>query len=157
MPGPAPAALRRALRAALPDFMVPSHVVVLAALPSTAQGKVDRVALPAPDWARLDREGSLVEPRTPIERELVAIWADVLGLEAVGATDAFIDLGGNSLHASEIVCRVLARFHLALSVGALLRAGTVEAMAMVIAEALVAGAGRPIDAIVDALRSADSA
>ncbi len=157
MPGPAPAALRRALRAALPDFMVPSHVVVLPALPSTVQGKVDRAALPAPDWARMDREGSVVEPRTPIERELASIWADVLGLDAVGATDAFTDLGGDSLHASEIARRVLTRFHLALSVGALLRAETVEAMAMVVAEALVAGADRPIDAIVDRLRSAGPA
>lgn len=94
----------------------------------------------------------MVEPRTPIERALASIWADVLGLDAVGATDAFVDVGGNSLLASEIARRVLARFHLALSIGTLLRTGTVEAMAVVVAEALVASAGRPIGAIVDGLR-----
>jgi acyl carrier protein len=128
--------------------MVPSHVVVLPVLPSTPQGKLDRGALPAPDWARLDREGAFVEPRTPIERELASIWAEVLGLETVGATDAFVDLGGNSLHASAIVRRVMARFHVTLPATALFRAPTVEAMAMVLAGALVAEAGRSLDAIV---------
>jgi hypothetical protein len=132
---------------------VPSHVVVLPTLPSTANGKVDRQALPAPDWSRVDRPGPLVEPRAPIEKELAAIWADVLGLEAVGVTDSFLDLGGHSLLASRIAARVLDRFQASLSAADLLRAPTVEAMAVLVIAALMARADSPVDAIMEGLDS----
>jgi amino acid adenylation domain-containing protein len=92
----APAAsLRELLRAQLPAYMMPSRFVILAALPLTRSGKLDRRALPAPDGER--DAGQFVEPRPGLEAELAAIWADVLRVARVGATDSFFELGGNSL------------------------------------------------------------
>ena len=150
---PAPGEVRRHLARTLPSYMVPSHVIVLPALPATAAGKVDRHALPAPDWSRVDRPGPLVEPRAPIERELAAIWADVLGLEAVGVTEGFLDLGGHSLLASRIAARVLDRFQASLSAADLLRAPTVEAMAALVMDALMARTHLPLDAMLEGLDS----
>jgi len=142
-PGPAPAEVRRALSRVLPAHMVPAHVVVLPALPTTALGKVDKAALPPPEWSQRVVTSPLVEPRTPIERAVATIWADVLGTATVGVTDSFIDLGGHSLQASAIASRVLARFRVGVSTTVLLEASTVEAMALVVAAALVAATGTP--------------
>ena len=89
------AALRTALRAELPDYLVPSALVVLETLPLTPHGKVDRHALPAPE--SVARTGELVAPRTPTEELLAGVWAEVLGVAAVSVTDNFFDLGGHSL------------------------------------------------------------
>jgi hypothetical protein len=90
-------ALRTWLRGRLPEYMVPGAFVTLPALPTNANGKLDRRALPAPvdDGAGARPQ---VAPRTPTEREVAAIWADVLGVRAVGADDRFFDIGGDSLH-----------------------------------------------------------
>ena len=87
--------LRAWLRTSLPEYMMPSRFVTLAALPYTPSGKVDRKALPAPDAER--DQAQFVAPRAGLEAELAAIWADVLRLSRVGTTDNFFDLGGNSL------------------------------------------------------------
>ncbi|HEU4562328.1 MAG TPA: amino acid adenylation domain-containing protein, partial [Longimicrobium sp.] len=92
-------ALREAARARLPGYMVPGAFVVLEALPVTPNGKVDRGALPAPDTLG-SREGTYVAPRTPTEERMAGIWAEVLGVERVGAEDHFFDLGGHSLLAT---------------------------------------------------------
>ncbi|HVG43851.1 MAG TPA: amino acid adenylation domain-containing protein, partial [Longimicrobium sp.] len=84
-------ALREAARARLPEYMVPSAFVVLEALPVTANGKVDRGALPAPDTP--GSRGTYVAPRTPAEERMAGIWAEVLGVERVGGEDNFFDLG----------------------------------------------------------------
>jgi amino acid adenylation domain-containing protein len=151
-PGPAPADLRAALAHRLPAYMVPAHIAMLRALPSTAAGKVDRGALPAPDWSPVVGAGARVAPRGPVERELAAIWAEVLGLDAVGVTDAFLDLGGHSLLASRIAARVLDRFPTGRAAADLLRAPTVEAMARLVVDALVESEGA---AILDALDAAE--
>ncbi len=89
-------ALRGFLRQTLPDHMVPSAFVTLRALPRHLNGKLDRRALPAPDWRRvLGRE--YVAPRTDIERALAGIWAQVLGVQRVGVEDNFFELGGDSI------------------------------------------------------------
>ena len=150
-PGPEPSDVRRALARVMPAHMVPAHVVLAEALPRTALGKVDKGALPAPDWSCRGAPGPLVEPRTPIERELAAIWADALGVQAVGVTDDFLDLGGHSLLAGAIAGRVLARFQVGVSAAALLEAATVEAMGVVVAGALAATAGESLDTLVDGL------
>jgi len=94
--------LRSALRAQLPDYMIPGAFVVLPALPVSANGKVDRRALPAPrdgDHAREDH----VPPRTDTERALCEVWQQVLGMDKVGVNDSFFALGGHSLLAMRAV------------------------------------------------------
>jgi amino acid adenylation domain-containing protein/non-ribosomal peptide synthase protein (TIGR01720 family) len=104
---PDPAALRAAVAAELPAHLVPSAIVVLPAMPLTAQNKIDMRALPAPvrQNAAADR-GQEQEPQTPQERALATIWADVLGLDAVGRGEDFFDLGGDSILATRMLARL---------------------------------------------------
>jgi acyl-coenzyme A synthetase/AMP-(fatty) acid ligase/aryl carrier-like protein len=84
------------LQPRLPDYMIPSAIVLLDALPLTSNGKVDRGALPAPADVRADG-APVVAPRSVLEERLAALWQDVLGLSRVGVHDNFFDLGGHSL------------------------------------------------------------
>ena len=88
--------LRELLRETLPEYMVPSSLVFLDALPLTRHGKIDRVALPAPD-AAAQRQASYVTPRNEVEQIIAGIWQNVLQVERVGREDNFFDLGGHSL------------------------------------------------------------
>ena len=97
--------LRAWLAERLPEAMIPAAIVTLDALPLTANGKVDRKALPAPDTARPDLEEDLVAPRTPAERRLAAIWSEVLGVERVGVHDNFFGLGGDSILSIQVIAR----------------------------------------------------
>jgi amino acid adenylation domain-containing protein len=128
-PPPRSAGLRRALRERLPDYMVPASFVFVESLPLTATGKIDRRALPAPPAVRPAIDTPFAVPRSETERAIAAIWAEVLGIDAVGAHDAFLDLGGDSLLAAQIAARVVDRLHVALSPAVLLDAATVAAMA----------------------------
>jgi len=121
-------ALREAARARLPEYMVPSAFVVLEALPVTANGKVDRAALPAPDTLG-SSGGSYVAPRTPAEERMAGIWAEVLGVERVGAEDHFFDLGGHSLLATQLVSRVREAFRTELPLRAVFEAPTLAELA----------------------------
>ena len=98
--------LRSFLSGVLPEYMVPAALVVLAELPRTATGKVDRQALPEPEWGRLEEAGG-AEPRTPREALLAEIWAQVLGVERVGSEDSFFELGGDSILSIQVVSRAL--------------------------------------------------
>jgi amino acid adenylation domain-containing protein len=98
--------LRRFLEAELPEYMVPSALVLLDALPLTPNGKVDRAALPAPELAAEPAEG-WIAPATPLEALLARAVAEVLGLERVGMRDNFFDLGGHSLLATQLVSRLV--------------------------------------------------
>ena len=93
------------LKGKLPDYMVPAAFVVLDALPLTPHGKVDRLALPAPDQARPELRESFAAPRTPVEKILAEIWAEVLRLERVGVHDNFFELGGDSILSIQIIAR----------------------------------------------------
>ncbi len=137
---PSVPAIRGHLAAALPDYMVPTAFVVLAELPQTATGKIDRRALPPPARVRPDLGAPPVAPRGPLEAMLAEIWADALGLDAVGIHDGFLDLGGDSLRANQIVSRVLTRLALPLEPSALFLARTIADMAATI---LVAGLDGP--------------
>ncbi|HYO62019.1 MAG TPA: amino acid adenylation domain-containing protein [Pyrinomonadaceae bacterium] len=98
--------LRRFLKERLPDHMIPSAFVTLDALPLTANGKVDRRALPEPDGARTGASREFVAPRDALELRLKEIWEDVLGVRPVGVTDDFFELGGHSLLAVRLLSRV---------------------------------------------------
>jgi non-ribosomal peptide synthase protein (TIGR01720 family) len=97
--------LHHFLKQQLPEYMVPSVLVLLEALPLTPNGKIDRRALPAPDMARPEWSGALVSPRTPVEEQLAGIWADVLGLPQVGIHDNFFEVGGDSILSIQIIAR----------------------------------------------------
>ncbi|MBG1270576.1 non-ribosomal peptide synthetase, partial [Nostoc sp. WHI] len=101
---PTIAQLRQFLKAKLPEYMIPSVFVFLENLPLTANGKVDRRALPVPEL-RPELEVSFVAARTPIEQMLADIWADVLGVKQVGIHDNFFELGGDSILSLQIVAR----------------------------------------------------
>ncbi|MEW1896264.1 amino acid adenylation domain-containing protein [Streptomyces albidoflavus] len=110
-----PRALRAHAAAGLPEFMVPAAFVVLDALPLTANGKLDRLALPAPAPAADDRaDRPRTAPRTAAERRLAAIWSEVLHAGEVGADDDFFDLGGDSVLALQVVTRLRAETSVAL-------------------------------------------
>ena len=85
--------------------MVPPHFVPLAALPLTANGKVDRRALPAPEISRGELSKPYVAPRTPTEETMASIWSAVLGVEQVGIDDNFFELGGDSILSIQVIAR----------------------------------------------------
>jgi amino acid adenylation domain-containing protein len=126
------AGLRGALKAALPAAMVPAAFVALEALPLTPSGKVDRRALAGPAFAP---EGpgtaatAYVEPATETERELAAVWSEILGIERAGGADDFFDLGGHSLLATRLVSRVRQAFGVELPLRAVFEAPTLAAFA----------------------------
>ncbi|MBZ4423322.1 alpha/beta fold hydrolase, partial [Myxococcus sp. RHSTA-1-4] len=121
------AALRTSLLRSLPEYMVPSAFVFLEALPLNTHGKVDRNALPAPDASAAS--AGYIAPRTPAEETVAAVWAEVLHLEKVGATDDFFALGGHSLLAVRLMSRLRERTGVALPVSALFQGSTVERLA----------------------------
>jgi amino acid adenylation domain-containing protein/non-ribosomal peptide synthase protein (TIGR01720 family) len=105
---PRPSDLRGWLAARLPDYMLPSHFVVLPALPLNVSGKVDRSALPPVDAATMVASAAFREPQTPTEKLLAGIWEGVLGLGKVGLDDRFLELGGDSIKALQISARLRA-------------------------------------------------
>lgn len=128
-PGRDLAALRAHVSGRLPDYMVPAAFVTLEALPVTTNGKLDRAALPAPDFAGTGSRA----PRTPTETALAALFAAQLGLTApIAAEDDFFALGGDSLHAVALLLKVREAFGIDPGLGALFAQPTVEGFARLI-------------------------
>ncbi|GAA4063690.1 amino acid adenylation domain-containing protein [Actinomadura miaoliensis] len=123
--------LREHLSGSLPEYMVPAAFVQLEALPLTVNGKLDRAALPAPDFA--GRSVSRA-PATQTEEILCGLFAEILGLERVGAEDSFFDLGGDSLLAMRLIARVRAVFDTEIGIRALFAEPTVAAVARAVTE-----------------------
>ncbi|MET0398838.1 MAG: amino acid adenylation domain-containing protein, partial [Longimicrobiaceae bacterium] len=133
-------AVREALRAGLPEYMVPSAFVLLDALPTTPSGKVDRRALPAPGWEHA--AGAYAAPRTPTEELLAGIWAEVLGHGRVGVDEDFFALGGHSLLAMRVQFRVERCFGVEVPLRALFETPTVAGLARHVETALRGGERR---------------
>jgi len=140
-PAPTVSALRQALAATVPDYMVPAAFVVVDTLPKTPGGKVDRRALPAPGRARPALDQPLVAPRTPVEAAVGAIWQEVLGLDEIGLHDNFFDLGGHSLAVGQVLARVTETFHVDLPVRILFEAPTVNGLALAVIRGLMQDVG----------------
>jgi amino acid adenylation domain-containing protein len=125
--------LRPHLRAALPDYMIPALVVSLPALPLTPNAKVDRAALPAPQWDAALSAAGRVEPRNPVEATLARIWSDLLGTEEpVGVHDNLFALGGHSLTATRFVARVADAYGVSLPVHHVFAGPTIAELAEVV-------------------------
>ncbi|MDT7807858.1 MAG: hypothetical protein QOJ70_1671, partial [Acidobacteriota bacterium] len=135
------AELRKHLSERLPEYMVPAAYVMLDAMPLNANGKVDRRALPAPDWARGGRENAERGVRTPVEELLRGIWAEVLGIEAsgIGTEDDFFELGGHSLIATLVISRIREIFKVELSLRVVFQWPTLRELAEQVEAAMHAG------------------
>ena len=131
--------LRDFTRRRLPDFMVPSAVVVLSTFPLTRNGKVDRAALPAPEDLRSAATRPVLAPRNPFEERLAGIWAELLRVPRVGVDESFFDLGGDSLLATRLVSRVREAFRADLPLRALFEGPTVAGLAERVRRAVEAG------------------
>jgi acyl carrier protein len=130
---PTASELRTLLKSKLPDYMMPSVFVFLNRLALTANGKVDRKALPAPDQSTVG-ERSYVAPRTEVEKRLAVIWAEVLRLEQVGIHEDFFSLGGHSLLATQVMSRVRNAFQLEIALRTLFENPTVADLAVQIVQ-----------------------
>ncbi|MCT9935427.1 condensation domain-containing protein, partial [Planotetraspora sp. A-T 1434] len=126
-PEPSGSVLRERLAGSLPDHMIPSAFVTLDAVPRTVNGKLDRRALPAPEWGAVTR--TYVAPRTDAERAVAGIWSEVLGVERVGAEDNFFELGGDSILSIRVTARLRATFGVEISPRAVFTHPTVARLA----------------------------
>ncbi|MGH3813456.1 MAG: amino acid adenylation domain-containing protein, partial [Pseudonocardiaceae bacterium] len=135
---PTSAELRGFLGEVLPDYMVPSAFVMLDELPLNPNGKLDRKALPAPDFGAATRAG-YVAPRTEAERIVARIWAEVLGVDRVGVEESFFELGGDSILSIRVVSRLRAAFGVDVSPRVIFTHPTVAGLATAL----------PADALAD--------
>ena len=116
------------LRQRLPDFMMPATYIMLSEFPLTLNGKIDRKALPEPDFQ--STEQNYIAPRTDLEKQLCEIWQEVLGLDSVGVRDNFFSLGGNSLLATKVVACIRQVTGLELDLKAIFDLQIVELLAV---------------------------
>ncbi|MBW4478454.1 MAG: amino acid adenylation domain-containing protein [Tolypothrix brevis GSE-NOS-MK-07-07A] len=154
-PAPTTSELRRFLLEKLPDYMIPAAFVILDALPLTPNGKVDRQFLPIPGKVRPELEKAFVAPRTPIEKALAEVWAEVLDIEQVGIHDNFFELGGDSIRSIQVLARATAK-GLSFSLAQIFQHQTIDSLAQEITfvepSALVTRKTEPFSLISDAER-----
>ncbi|TAI53360.1 non-ribosomal peptide synthetase [Bacillus paralicheniformis] len=134
--------VRSLLSQQLPGFMIPAHLVELAALPLTQNGKLDRRALPEPETTTINT--AYAPPRNQLEKRLAVIWQEVLGVEKVGIEDSFFELGGDSIKALQVSAR-LGRFDLKITAGDLFRHPTIKEAAPLIRKTERSIDQRPIE------------
>ncbi|WP_341530413.1 amino acid adenylation domain-containing protein [Nostoc sp. UHCC 0302] len=139
--------LRQMLKQRLPQHMMPSAFMLLEDLPLAPSGKIERRALPAPDFTQLQKDSTFVAASTPIQEMLTGIWTEVLGLEKVGIHDNFFELGGHSLLATRVISKVRQLFEVELPLRRLFEQPTVGGLATVIEKAIKTGIGLEAPAI----------
>ncbi len=131
-----PVELREFLATRLPEYMLPSFIVEMQGLPRTISGKVDRHRLPAPELMFNESSPEIEERRSPIEKQVAEIWAEVLGLQRVGIHDSFYEVGGHSLMAFQVLSRLTDSFGLDVPIRTFLEKSTVAAQALAITQML---------------------
>lgn len=131
--------IRRFLRARLPEYMVPAHLIQLHAFPLNPNGKIDRKALPAPDREQVATSRTIVAPRIDAERDLLAVWEEVLNIRPISVTDNFFELGGHSFTAAVLITKIKERLGHQLSFGSFFAAPTIEQQAATLQQNLEAG------------------
>ncbi|RUA17454.1 MAG: hypothetical protein DSY55_02140, partial [Clostridia bacterium] len=131
---PSAADIRAYLSELLPDYAIPAVFVFLDAFPLNPNGKVDRKALPPPDFVGSVDERIYVEPRTPLERHLAKRFSEILGIDRIGVLDNFFETGGDSLRGAVLINRLQDDFHVKAPVRAIFLAPTVEKMAAYLQE-----------------------
>jgi acyl-CoA synthetase (AMP-forming)/AMP-acid ligase II/acyl carrier protein len=123
------------MREQLPDYMVPSSIVLLESLPLTPSGKIDRLALPAPEQNRLETEETHVAPTIPEQQQLIEVWEELLDVRPIGIQDNFFQLGGHSLLAVRLVDRIEQMWGKKVSATTLVENATVEQLVAVLFQA----------------------
>ncbi|HYO16010.1 MAG TPA: amino acid adenylation domain-containing protein, partial [Thermoanaerobaculia bacterium] len=126
--------LRERLQAVLPESMIPAAFVTLPALPLTANGKVDRRALPTPEAGRSELGTTYAPPEAPEEKWLAEVWAEVLDVERVGIHDDFFHLGGHSLLAARVIARLRRQFQVDLPLRSLFQTPTIAGLLRAVQE-----------------------
>jgi len=135
--------LKEHLKKRLPEYMVPSAIVVLKDLPLTPNGKVDRKALPAPEPVTVATD--FAAPQTDLEHLLAGIWTEVLGVQRVGIHDNFFELGGHSLMVTKLISRVRDGIQVELPMASVFESPTIAELALLIEDILI----REIDGLSD--------
>ena len=130
-----PATLRKYLKDRLPQYMIPSAFVLMEKFPLTSNGKIDRKALPTFSHENIPAARDFVRPHTEIEKELAAIWTELLQVENIGLNDDFFDLGGHSLMAIKAVSRIRDVFAVDLQTQTLFEYPTIAGLSKVLTEA----------------------
>ncbi|MEZ5218958.1 MAG: thioesterase domain-containing protein [Ilumatobacteraceae bacterium] len=133
------AGLRQFVADRLPDYMVPTHLVVVERLALTASGKVDLQNLPAPNFDRSSLDTPWADPTTVTEREVTEFWQALLEMDHIGIDDDFFDLGGDSLMAVELFSMLRDRYEVELPLGALAQTPTVRGLAALVDRARSGG------------------
>jgi acyl carrier protein len=141
--------LRRGLSESLPEYMIPAAFVELEGLPLTVNGKLDRRALPAPEWKSREYEA----PEGELEKTVAACFTEVLGVERAGREDNFFELGGHSLAAMRVVSDLRQRLGVEVSLRALFEQPTVNGLAATIKSATLERRMLQANSIEQAIRS----
>jgi acyl carrier protein len=148
--------MKRKPRERLPEYMVPTGIIVLDEMPLTANGKVDRKALPEPDEARVTNRQETGASKSAIEEIIAGIWAEVLGVKEVGVEEDFFELGGHSLMAIRVVSKVREVLGVEISLRTIFERPTVTGLAQAAESAIEGRHGKGVDKIEKASRGGEA-
>jgi acyl carrier protein len=129
--------LRRYLSDRVPEYMVPNAIVILERMPLLPNSKINRAALPPPEWGKSADKAEFVAPRTPTEEAVAEIWKEVLNVDRLSVEDDFFEIGGHSLLATQIITRINQAFDLSVPLRRAFEKRTISEIAVSIEEDLI--------------------